>query len=183
MTTDDLVVAVFDALTFLGVPFMISGSLASNFYGVPRATQDADLVLDLSQLPVEGFTERLADRFDVDPQLGFETVTGSRRLIARARDSGFQVELFDVTDDPHDRERFRRRRVVEVLGRRLEVPTAEDVIINKLRWWRLAGRRKDFEDARNVVAVQRAALDWEYLNRWCRDLDVLDVLERTQEQR
>ena len=44
MTSEDLVVLVFDALSALHVPFMVSGSLASNFYGVPRATQDADLV-------------------------------------------------------------------------------------------------------------------------------------------
>jgi hypothetical protein len=177
VTSEDLVVAVFDALTDLTVPFMVSGSLASNFYGVPRATQDADLVLDLNQLPLDAFVHRLGDRFDVDAQLAFETVTGSRRVVARARDSAFEVELFGLTDDPHDRERFARRRHVEVLGRTVGLPTPEDVVVNKLRWWRLAGRRKDFEDARNVVAVQRAVLDWDYVNRWCRELQMLDALE------
>ena len=94
VTSEDLVVAVFDALTGLHLPFMISGSLASNFYGVPRATQDADLVLEL-----------------------------------------------------------------------------------KLRWSKLAGRRKDFEDARNVMAVQRDRLDHDYLRRWCGELGLLDQLE------
>lgn len=177
MTSEDLVVDVFDALIVLGVPFMVSGSLASNFYGVPRATQDAGLVLELDQLAVDAFRERLGDRFDVDAQLAFETVTGSRRIVAHARDSAFQVELFDLTDDPHDRERFARRRRVDVLGRAVTVPTPEDVIINKLRWSKVAGRRKDFEDARNVLAVQTATLDREYLNRWCRDLNLLDELE------
>lgn len=177
MTSEDLVVAVFDALMALGVPFMVSGSLASNFYGVPRATQDADLVLDLDRLAVDAFRERLGGRFDVDAQLAFETVTGSRRIMARATDSGFQVELFDRTDDAHDRERFARRQVVQVLERAVALPTAEDVIITKLRWAKAAGRRKDFEDARNVAAVQSATLDWDYLHRWCRDLDVLDLLD------
>ena len=57
------------------------------------------------------------------------------------------------------------------------MPTAEDVIITKLRWWQRAGRRKDWEDARNVVAVQRASLDREYLSRWCRAAGVLQLLE------
>lgn len=177
MTSEDLVVLVFDALTALHVPFMVSGSLASNFYGVPRATQDADLVLVLNDVPVDAFAARLRDAFDVDTQIAFETVTGSRRLVAHARDSAFDVELFDVTDDPHDRERFARRRFVDVLGRTVAVPTPEDVIINKLRWWQLARRRKDVEDARNVVAVQRASLDQEYLRRWCGAIGVLGLLE------
>jgi predicted nucleotidyltransferase len=177
VTSEDLVVLVFDALSALHVPFMVSGSLASNFYGVPRATQDADLVLMLNAVPVDALAARIGQAFELDTQLAFETVTGSRRLVARARGSAFTVELFDVTDDDHDRERFSRRRSVDVLGRTVAVPTAEDVIITKLRWWQRAGRRKDLEDARNVVAVQRASLDQEYLRRWCRTVGVLDILE------
>ena len=177
MTSDALLAAVFDALAALGVPFMVSGSLASNFYGVPRATQDADLVVELNRLPIDVFAARLGEGFELDTQLAFETVTGSRRLLVRAVDSPFDFELFDLTDDRHDRARFARRRFVDLFARRIAVPTAEDVIVNKLRWWKLAGRRRDFEDARNVVAVQGPVLDWEYVNRWCRDLDLMNELK------
>jgi hypothetical protein len=113
-TGEDLVVAVFDALDALHVPFMLSGSLASNFYGVPRATQDADLVLELEGLPIQALAEQLRDTFVVDAQLAFEIVTGSRRVLARARHAPFDVELFGLTDDPHDREPFASQRFVEV---------------------------------------------------------------------
>ena len=177
MTSEDLVVVVFDALSALHVPFMVTGSLASNFYGVPRATQDADLVLLLNDVPVDALAVRIGHAFELDTQIAFETVTGSRRLVARARASAFTVELFDVTDDAHDRERFARRRSVAVLGRTVAVPTPEDVIITKLRWWQRAGRHKDLEDARNVVAVQRVSLDQDYLRRWCGVVGVSDILE------
>jgi hypothetical protein len=157
VTSEALLVVVFDALAALEIPFVVSGSLASNFYGVPRATQDAD------------------------SQIAFETVTGSRRLLAQARQSAFRVELFDLTDDPHDRERFARRRLVDILERTVTVPTPEDVIITKLRWAKLAGRRKDVEDARNVVAIQRAALDREYLDRWCRELGLVESLQAIEQ--
>ena len=109
MTSESLLAAVFDALAALDVPFMVSGSLASNFYGVPRATQDADLVLDLNRLRLDEFAARLGDRFDVDTQIAFEGVTGSRRVVVRVQDSVFRVELFDLTEDAYDRERFARR--------------------------------------------------------------------------
>jgi hypothetical protein len=177
VTSEALVVAAFDALTGLGVPFMVSGSLASNFYGVPRATQDADLVLDFDTLPIDALAASLAGTFDVDRQIAFESVTGSPRLIVRARESPFEVELFGLTNDPHDVERFARRRFVDVLERTAALPTAEDVIVTKLRWFATARRRKDFEDARNVIAVQQAAIDWAYVERWCRVLDLGTVLE------
>ena len=59
MTGEETVVTVIDALTALRVPYVVSESLASNFYGVPRSTQDADLVLELSALPLEAFAARI----------------------------------------------------------------------------------------------------------------------------
>jgi hypothetical protein len=90
----------------------------------------------------------------------------------------FQVELFGVTEDAHDRERFARRRSVSLFGLAICVPTAEDVVINKLRWWKAAGRRKDFDDARNVVAVQKASIDHAYLVTWCSRLEIVDELDK-----
>ena len=180
MTSEALLVVAFDALSAVGVPFMVSGALASNFYGVPRATQDADIVIDYKQLPLDALTARLQRDFDVDPQPGFESVTGSLRLVARARRSAFDVELFGLTDDRHDQARFARRRFVDVLGRTVAVPTAEDVIINKLRWFVLAKRRKDFEDARNVIALHHAALDWPDIRQWCATLDLEAALAEAE---
>ena len=101
--------------------------------------------------------------------------------MAHARDGAFDVELFDLTDDRHDRERFARRQLVDVLERTVAVSTPEDVIINKLRWWQRAGRRKDVDDARNVLAVQRARLDQDYLRRWCGELGLLEILDDVEQ--
>jgi hypothetical protein len=104
----------------------------------------------------------------------------SRRVV-RTKQSPFEVELFGVTDDAHDRERFGRRRRVRLFNRMVSVPTPEDVLVNKLRWWKLARRNKDFDDARNVLAVQRETLDWPYIEQWCLQLDLraeLDSLKR-----
>lgn len=44
MTGDEAVVAVIDALESAGIAYMLVGSLATNFYGVLRGTEDADSV-------------------------------------------------------------------------------------------------------------------------------------------
>lgn len=46
MTSDEAVVAVIDGLNGLGIPYMVTGSLASNHHGVARSTKDADFVLE-----------------------------------------------------------------------------------------------------------------------------------------
>ena len=94
--------------------------------------------------------------------MSFETVTGTSRNEIQVRDSPFKIEVFHLGRDTHDQERFRRRVPAIILGRDAFVPTAEDVIVAKLRW----ARSKDRDDIRNVVAVQGDAIDWEYVHGW-----------------
>jgi len=167
MTSDEAVIAVIDALGSLAVPYLLTGSLASNFYGIPRATQDADFVVHLEKLKISAILQQLGPRFRLDPQMGFETVTATARYSIRALTAPLEIELYLLSDDEHDRERFRRRRRIALLGRSVWVPTAEDVIVTKLRW-SLQGRRpKDRDDVRNVLAVQADRIDWDYVYPWC----------------
>jgi hypothetical protein len=44
---ESITVRVADALKACGIAYMLSGSFASNFYGIPRSTKDADFVVQL----------------------------------------------------------------------------------------------------------------------------------------
>ena len=66
-----------------------------------------------------------------------------------------------------DRERLVRRQRVRAFDQSTYMATAEDMIVTKLRWASLAHRAKDVDDARNMIAVRGADLDWGYLTRWC----------------
>jgi hypothetical protein len=76
VTPDAALVAVLAALEAAGVPYMIVGSLASNFHGVPRSTRDADIVVQLSAGSLERLRRELAPGLRLQPQGSFETVTG-----------------------------------------------------------------------------------------------------------
>ena len=67
-----------------------------------------------------------------------------------------------MSNDAHDQERFKRRRASSYEGQPTFVLTAEDYIVTKLRW----PRSKDFDDARDVIAMQGDALDWNYIHHW-----------------
>jgi hypothetical protein len=166
MTSDEAVVRMIDALEAGPVAYMVVGSLASNFHGVPRSTRDADFVVSLDGAGLSSLLDRLGPGFIGDPQHGFETVTGTTRQVIRMVDTPFEFELFALSDDPHDRERFSRRLRVALLGRSAAVATAEDMIVTKLRW-AVSGRRpKDVDDIRNMIGVQGGRLDWSYIARW-----------------
>jgi predicted nucleotidyltransferase len=180
MTAEEAIQAVIDALDAANVPFMIVGSLSSSYYGKPRSTADADFVVQLEGRSVRDVTNRLGNRFELDPQMSFETVTGTIRYVIRVRDIAFKIELFALSDDDYDQERFRRRVSCRYLDRPAFVASAEDVIVMKLRWMKNAGRRKDEDDIRNVMRFKRRSLDWSYLEEWCGRHGTLSLLNQVR---
>ena len=147
------------------------------FYGVPRSTRDINL---LAEFPSGEDLDRLIAALDPILEFGgqveFDTLTWGKRHVGVSRTPPpINVELFETFDDAFVRSEFSRRLEVFVplLSRSTWVPTAEDVIIQKLRW----GRAKDLEDARDVLAVQGVeSLDIEYMENWCAEHGTVDLL-------
>lgn len=153
-----------DALESAGIPYMIVGALSSSLYGIARSTYDADFVVSAPPPDLQRFLLTLGDEFVREPQLSFELKTGTTRQLIRVRGSSFTIELFRLSQDPFDQERFQRRirMHLSVLDCEAYVPTPEDVIVMKLQW----GRPKDIGDIEGVIAVQEKNLDWAYIHQW-----------------
>lgn len=161
---------VVETLKRCHTPHMVVGGLSSNAYGIPRSTKDADIVLAVDGKALFAVAAELGPEFQLDDQASFEMVTGTLRYHLRVPAIAFEVELFLLSSDPHDQARFERRQMVSStqIGTDIMVPTAEDVIVTKLRWAKIAKRDKDRDDVRNIIAVQGdEVLDWDYIHRWC----------------
>jgi hypothetical protein len=78
-------------------------------------------------------------------------------------ETGLRIDfIFSTTD--YERQAITRAVQIELRGESVPFATAEDLIIHKL----FAGRTRDIEDAVSVVRRQGDALDWSYVNDWCR---------------
>lgn len=166
MTGDEAVIAVIDALESASIDYMLVGSLSSNFYGVPRSTHDADFVVQFGEDSLAQILARLGPTFHLDRQMSFETISTTTRHVLRIESSPFTIELFRLSDDEHDQARFRRRYRGNIAGRAVWLPTAEDVIITKVKWALNRRPTKDRDDVCGVIAEQRNALDWNYIYSW-----------------
>ena len=164
----EFVTRVVTILRDLEIPYMVVGSFSTNVHGTPRSTKDADFVIELGSRSILEISQQLGSDFTLEPQMSFETVTGTMRYRVTHPATSFVIEFFLLSDDPHDRERFQRRLSGDIGdGKSTFVPTAEDVIITKLRWSKHGLRQKDVLDAAAVIAVQAGRLDLEYIRRWC----------------
>ena len=177
---EEAVYALLDLLNEHDVSYMLVGSFSSNAYGEARATKDADFVVDLdSKLRLEILKE-LPDDFEIDWQVSFETITGHTRQILKIPSIPFEIELFDISSEPFDQSRFQRRLKTILEDRVVWLPTAEDVVVQKLRWATLGKREKDILDVVGVLKVRRERLDFDYIREWCAQLELLESLAEAE---
>lgn len=178
MSADAITAEVIDGLNRSGVPWMLVGSFSSNYYGLPRTTQDADFVLHLQDRSIHFVMDTLGPAYRLDPQMSFETSTATKRFVVRHPTSAFIIEFFLLGDEPHDVLRFERRKQVQLSNRTVFLPTVEDVIVTKVHWAHAAHRLKDEDDVRNILLVQAGNIDWPYVESWCDRHGSRPTLER-----
>ncbi|GIV21589.1 MAG: hypothetical protein KatS3mg023_3340 [Armatimonadota bacterium] len=174
---------VTSVLESLGVPYAISGSLASALYGVARATQDVDIIADLQPAHVRSLVDRLTGEFDIDDEVAAREVTrrGSFNLIHR--ESMFKVDIFVAREHPLDKAVLARARR-QVLHNEPEVSASlispEDAIVARLICYRQERQVSD-KQWRDVVGMLRVlgdTLDRTYLEQFAQQMGVQDLLRQ-----
>lgn len=168
---------VLDLLDSAGIAYMIVGSMASNLWGMPRATQDADLVVELDVPKLDRFVSAATPRYYVPEGLARAAVDRGGMFNLIHGESAFKVDLVVLRRDPSSRAEFSRRREATWLGRGAWFAAPSDVIISKLRWHREGGGERQLRDCAGILRTQGARLDREELRDRARDAGVLTLLE------
>ena len=177
---------VFDAL---GIGYVVGGSLASSLYGIPRATQDVDLVADIRLSHVDAITSALTGEFYVDADMIRDAIQRHASFNVVHLATMFKADVFVLQGDSWSREEMARARTEE-----LDVPegkvtlrfaSPEDTLLHKMVWYKLGNQISDRQwgDIVGVLKVQGDALDHEYLDRWAPVLDVAALLLRARKER
>jgi hypothetical protein len=175
---EDAVFRLVDVVERVGVPYAMMGGLALNAWGIPRATYDLDAALAVeSGNIVRILTALRGDDVEVEPQfLGgyLDELAGMQKADLRlhSAESWFTVDVFFSTT-PFLRSAVKCRVELIVSNRSIRIITAADLILFRL----IAGRRKDWVDVDNIVAVEGVP-ESEYLHDWAGRLGVKERLDR-----
>jgi hypothetical protein len=174
---------VAEALEACRVRYLVGGSLASAVSGEPRSTLDVDLVVELSEKDIEPFIAALGDRFHVDSDALRRAVRerASTNVIHYATST--KVDLFMAGGSPMDSQQMDRRQRVQVSTDPdgwLYVYRPEDILLQKLRWYRMGNEVSDrqWRDILGIILVQEDRLDRAYLHDGAETLGVSDLLQR-----
>jgi hypothetical protein len=164
---------VLHALGRAGVPYMLTGSFASAFHGAPRTTQDVDVVI----APTLGSLQKLLrefpeDEYYVSREAALQAYGSESLFNVIDLSSGWKIDFIVRKSRAFSQEEFGRRRKADLLGMTLYIASAEDVVLSKLEWAKLAESERQIADVVGILRTQGDQLDQDYIERWATALGV-----------
>jgi len=176
----DVLQSVTAQLDGAGIPYMVTGSMAANFYAVPRMTRDIDLVVDLSERDVDRITRLFQQEYYIDRDMVQRAVRDHAMFNMIHNVLVVKVDCVVRKDTEYRQEEFARRRRVSVADKQLFIVSPEDLILSKLDWAKESRSQIQLDDVRNLLrSVQ--GLDTEYLNRWANRLGLTTLYQEVRQ--
>jgi hypothetical protein len=173
----DVLRDVSERLTAGGVSFMLTGSMAMNYYAQPRMTRDIDLVVKLASDQIDLLISMFAADYYVE-----------RRAVARAiaersifnlihNETIIKLDCIILKSDLYRQEEFERRRLVTLGNFDTWIVSREDLILSKLYWARDSKSELQLRDVKNLLT---ADCDMAYLYSRAEGLGVMALLTEVQ---
>lgn len=167
----------------VGARYAYVGSVASSNHGLPRATNDIDVITDLSLENSVRFIEALGEDF-------YFSETSIRRALQTHKSFNLiqqelilKIDVFSVAPDSFGQTCLARRSLEPAMRGsedKVFMITPEDTLLAKLEWFKKGGETSDrqWSDILGIIKVQGTSLDVPYLREWAAKLNVTDLLER-----
>jgi hypothetical protein len=153
--------SIIEKLDSIGVPYMLSGSVAMGYYTVSRSTRDIDFVIYLELDKVDAMELLFKnDYFNKESVVVEVKKKGMFNVILQ--ESSYKIDFIIVKDNEYGKLEFSRRKLIDDFEKSIYVVSVEDLIINKLRWIQQIFSDRQYNDIENLIMGNK--LDMDYLN-------------------
>ncbi|MBI4065102.1 hypothetical protein HY409_01915 [Candidatus Gottesmanbacteria bacterium] len=172
----DLLVMVATALNMHRVPYLLSGSFASSYYGYPRATHDIDFVVEVDRKQLNHLAlalKKLGEGFVLTAKQ-LEHVSSPQMVNSYHAETGTKVDFW-ITGGEDFSVKYTRRRFMTVGKTRISMIAPEDLILTKLTWCKDIRSERHLGDCVSIWLVQKRKLDIAYLKKSAKELGVVDL--------
>ncbi|MEX2218149.1 MAG: hypothetical protein WD749_05260 [Phycisphaerales bacterium] len=167
----------------LSIPYCITGSIASSYYGNARTTHDVDVIVALPSARVDALCRAFAgEDWYVSEEAAREAARARGMFNVLHSPSGLKVDFIVLADSAFDQGRLERARMAVLpSGKALRFASPEDVILKKLEFFREGGSDKHLTDIAGMLRVSGAEIDRAFIDRWAGVLGVSADWERMKQ--
>src|SRR6266404_5300176 len=157
-----------------GIAYMLTGSMAMNYYAQPRMTRDIDVVVAIGPENIERIAALFRPEYYVSEESIRESLAHESIFNLIHHESVIKVDCIARKSSEYRQTEFARRRQVSIGDFSTYIVSKEDLIISKLFWAKDSHSELQLADVKNLLAT---GYDAEYLHRWTRELGLDSLLK------
>ncbi|RFC52592.1 MAG: hypothetical protein DVB22_000516 [Verrucomicrobia bacterium] len=163
----DVVRDVSHRLDVAGLQFMLTGSMAMNYYALPRMTRAIDIVVALVPADAALIERSFAPDYHVSGESVRDAISRHLMFNLIHEDSIIKVDFIVRKCTPYRLIEFQRRQRINIEDFATTIVSKEDLIISKLDWARDSRSDQQFGDIRNLLST---GCDTAYIQHWTGEL-------------
>jgi len=157
-----------------GIAYMLTGSMAMNYYAQPRMTRDIDVVVAIGPENIERIAALFRPEYYVSEENIRESIAHESVFNLIHHESVIKVDCIARKSSEYRHVEFERRQRVSILDFTTFIVSKEDLIISKLSWAKDSRSALQLGDVKNLLATGYDAV---YLQRWTRELGLDTLLQ------
>ena len=171
-----------DRLEEAGISYMVSGSIAANYYTIPRMTRDIDVVIELDEGDIDKFVSLFEADFYTDRTMIANEISRQGMFNLIHNQYVMKIDFIVKKCSAYQQEAFSHRKQVLVEQCPVWFVTAEDLVISKLAWAQDSRSEMQLKDVANLIATVDN-LDMKYIEAWVCELGLDQIYKEAQDAR
>jgi hypothetical protein len=168
----DIVRDVSAKLDSAGIGYMLTGSMAMNYYAQPRMTRDIDVVVALRPADAARVVQLFSPDYYVSREAVDSSIAHQSLFNLVHNESVIKVDCIVRKQSEYRLAEFNRRQRIKIENFETWIVSKEDLILSKLFWAKDSLSELQLRDVKNLVST---GCDRGYIEQWTRELDVANL--------
>ena len=154
------------------IAYMLTGSMAMNYYAQPRMTRDIDLVVALTPQDTDTVVRLFTPDYYVSRDAVRSSIADESLFNLIHQESVIKVDCIIRKSTPYRRAEFERRQRITIEDFSIWITSKEDLIISKLWWAKDSHSELQLRDVKNLADT---GCDRAYVARWTQELGLSNL--------